>query len=180
MKTFVFEDAAVAYEVVGEGAPLVLITGLGGQGRFWHGQRAWLAERFQVITFDHPGIGASAAPAQPPTVAGLAQLVVQLLDALGAERASIVGHSMGGAVAQVLRLDHQTRVERLVLSATWAAADDYVRRAFAFRRGLLDTADRRSYARAQILMGYPPAWLAEHSDELDALESALCAPSWPS
>jgi 3-oxoadipate enol-lactonase len=109
---------AVAYDVRGRGAPLVLIQGL-GVGRWgWEPVVDRLARRFQVITVDNRGIGASDAPPGPYSVRAMAEDVVAVLDDAGVGSASVVGTSLGGMVAQELALAHPDRVDRLVLVAT--------------------------------------------------------------
>ncbi|MCB0119135.1 MAG: alpha/beta fold hydrolase [Anaerolineales bacterium] len=106
------------YESHGEGKPLVLISGLGYPHWQWHKMVPVLAEHFQVITFDNRGVGQSDKPAGPYTAQMLAQDTVGLLDALGIEKAIIVGHSMGGFIAQAMALDFPQRVEKLILCST--------------------------------------------------------------
>lgn len=106
------------YELHGRGEPLVLIPGLGYDGWMWHLMIPGLAERYQVIRIDNRGVGQSDKPAGPYTAAMLAADVVGLLDALGLPKAHIMGHSMGGFIAQALAIDYPERVDRLVLSAT--------------------------------------------------------------
>lgn len=106
------------YEIHGEGKPLVLISGLGYSNWQWHKMVPLLAEYFQVITFDNRGVGQSDKPAGPYTAQMLAQDTVGLLDALNIEKAVIVGHSMGGFIAQAIALDFPQRVEKLILCST--------------------------------------------------------------
>jgi len=106
------------YEIHGEGKPLVLISGLGYSSWQWHKMVPLLAEKFQVITFDNRGVGQSDKPAGPYTAGMLAQDTVGLLDALKIEKAVIVGHSMGGFIAQAIALDFPQRVEKLILCST--------------------------------------------------------------
>jgi pimeloyl-ACP methyl ester carboxylesterase len=106
------------YEIHGEGKPLVLISGLGYSSWQWHEMVPLLAEKFQVITFDNRGVGQSDKPAGPYTAGMLAQDTVGLLDALKIEKAVIVGHSMGGFIAQAIALDFPQRVEKLILCST--------------------------------------------------------------
>jgi pimeloyl-ACP methyl ester carboxylesterase len=106
------------YEIHGEGEPLVLISGLGYSSWQWHKMVPLLAEKFKVITFDNRGVGQSDKPAGPYTAGMLAQDTVGLLDALGIEKAVIVGHSMGGFIAQAIALDFPQRVEKLILCST--------------------------------------------------------------
>ncbi len=106
------------YEIHGAGKPLVLISGLGYPSWQWHKMGPLLAEKFQVITFDNRGVGQSDKPAGPYTAQMLAADTAGLLDALGIEKATIVGHSMGGFVAQAMALDFPQRVEKLILCST--------------------------------------------------------------
>jgi len=109
---------ALAYDVRGRGSPLVLIQGV-GVGRWgWEPVADRLARRFQVITIDNRGIGASDAPPGHYSTRMLADDVLAVLDHAGIQRASVVGTSLGGMIAQELALAHPERVERLVLVAT--------------------------------------------------------------
>lgn len=106
------------YELHGRGEPLVLIPGLGYDGWMWHRMIPGLAARYQVIRIDNRGVGQSDIPAGPYTAQMLAADIVGLLDALGLPKAHIMGHSMGGFIAQALVLDYPDRVDKLILSAT--------------------------------------------------------------
>ena len=109
---------ALAYDVRGQGPPLVLIQGL-GVGRWgWEPVADRLARRFQVITIDNRGIGASDSPPGPYSARVMAEDVLAVLDSAGVASASVVGTSLGGMVAQELALAHPGRVDRLVLVAT--------------------------------------------------------------
>lgn len=106
------------YEIHGHGEPLVLIAGLGYDGWMWHRMIPGLAEHFEVISFDNRGVGQSDKPPGPYSAGMLAADVIGLLDACGLPQAHIMGHSMGGFVAQAVAIDHPDRVDKLVLSAT--------------------------------------------------------------
>ena len=109
---------ALAYDVRGRGSPLVLIQGV-GVGRWgWEPVADRLARRFQVITIDNRGIGASDAPPGHYSARMMADDVLAVLDDAGIQQASVVGTSLGGMIAQELALAHPERVERLVLVAT--------------------------------------------------------------
>ena len=109
---------ALAYDVRGRGSPLVLIQGV-GVGRWgWEPVADRLARRFQVITIDNRGIGASDAPPGHYSTRMMADDVLAVLDDAGIQQASLVGTSLGGMIAQELALAHPERVDRLVLVAT--------------------------------------------------------------
>lgn len=108
----------IYYERHGEGQPLVLIAGLSYTHWMWHKMVPGLAEHFQVIVFDNRGVGQSDKPEGPYNAQMLAADTAGLLEALEIEEAVILGHSMGGFVAQALVLERPETVSKLILSAT--------------------------------------------------------------
>jgi 3-oxoadipate enol-lactonase len=109
---------ALAYDVRGRGSPLILIQGL-GIGRWgWEPVADRLARRFQVITIDNRGIGASDTPPGHYSTRMMADDVLAVLDHAGIQQASLIGTSLGGMIAQELALAHPERVDKLVLVAT--------------------------------------------------------------
>jgi 3-oxoadipate enol-lactonase len=111
-------DVELAYELLGEGPPLLLIQGLGYGGRGWGPMLDLLADDFTVVAFDNRGFGASDAPPGPYTARELAHDARAVLDAAALDRAHVVGASLGGMVAQELALGDPDRVDRLVLACT--------------------------------------------------------------
>jgi poly(3-hydroxyoctanoate) depolymerase len=101
----------------GAGRPLLLITGIGANLDMWDPFAQLVRDR-ELIAFDPPGAGLSQRPRYPPRMHGLAQIVQELLDALGLERVDVLGYSFGGALAQELAYRAPNRVRRLVLCAT--------------------------------------------------------------
>jgi len=140
--TTVSTGITLEYEVHGEGDPLLLVMGLGGQLVAWPSSFiAGLVDRgFKVITFDNRDIGLSSKiDAAPPTklqsamfsisrrfaksaylLSDMAKDAVGLLDALNIERAHVVGMSMGGMIAQTMAIEHPSRVRSLtsIMSTT--------------------------------------------------------------
>ncbi|MGK2850601.1 MAG: alpha/beta fold hydrolase [Candidatus Limnocylindrales bacterium] len=119
MPIVLVNDTAIAYELTGSGDPLVLIAGTGYPGATWTPDLVdRLSARHTVLTFDHRGTGASPSTPGPYSTRGFAADAVGLMDALDLPAAHLVGHSMGGRVAQWIGLDHPDRVRTLVLAAT--------------------------------------------------------------
>lgn len=131
----------LAYETFGEGEPIVLIMGIGGQMVLWdeHFCRALAARGFKVIRFDNRDVGESSRldhlgvehprdvlikrllgrPIRPPyTLDDMADDTAGLIEHLGYSSAHVVGMSLGGMVAQCLALKHPDRVRSLTLIMT--------------------------------------------------------------
>jgi 3-oxoadipate enol-lactonase len=111
-------DVKIAHEVTGTGPPLLLIQGLGYARWGWDPIVGPLAASYQVITFDNRGIGDSDVPPGPYDTTTMAADAVAVLDAVGVERAHVMGASLGGMIAQLVALEHPARVDRLVLACT--------------------------------------------------------------
>ena len=108
------------YEVVGRsGAPAVLlIQGLGADKHGWDMQRIPLALHYRVIALDNRGAGRSDKPFGTYSIDQMTDDAIAVLDAVGVQRAHIVGASMGGAISQVLALRYPDRVASLTLACT--------------------------------------------------------------
>lgn len=111
-----------AYRMCGSGPVLVLLHGIGDSSASWVPLMRPLAENYTVIAPDLLGHGESAKPRADYSVAAYANGVRDLLDVLGFDRATVVGHSLGGGVAAQVTYQHPTRVERLVLVASGGVA----------------------------------------------------------
>lgn len=105
----------VVYRVTGSGPPVVLIHGMVNSSRHWRDVAERLADRYTVIVPDLIGHGDSATPRGDYSLGAHATVIRDLLSALGIERATIVGHSLGGGVAMVFFWQFPERVERLAL-----------------------------------------------------------------
>jgi len=108
------------YERAGEGPLLLAIMGMSGTQLHW-GEPflAPLRERFEVVVYDHRGVGASSHLDGPITIAEMAEDAAALLRVLGIERAHVLGISMGGMIAQELVLANPQLVETLTLGCTY-------------------------------------------------------------
>ncbi len=116
------------YEEHGSGDPLLLIMGLATDSTAWLFQVPDFSRRYRTIVFDNRGVGRSAKPAGPYSIHQMADDAAGLLDALGIERAHVVGVSMGGMIAQELALRHPEKVRSLVLGCTFPEPDAEIER----------------------------------------------------
>ena len=103
------------YVVEGRGPAVIFIHGLGGFAESWRHNIGPLAGRATVFALDLPGFGDSAKPRARYRLADFASALRGFMDALGLAQASLVGHSLGGAVGITYALTHPSRVERLAL-----------------------------------------------------------------
>jgi pimeloyl-ACP methyl ester carboxylesterase len=114
-----------------QGSAVILIHGFGASLQTWDAWADALARSHRVICFDLPGSGLSLPdPAADYTDARSIQLLLALMDQLGLQRASLVGHSIGGRIAWTFAALHPERVERLVL----VAPDGFASPGFAYGR----------------------------------------------
>ena len=103
------------YRRAGDGPPVVLIHGMINSSRHWEGVAMRLADRYTVIAPDLLGHGDSATPRGDYSLGAHAAFIRDLLSVIGIDRASIVGHSLGGGVAMQFFYQFPQRTERLVL-----------------------------------------------------------------
>jgi pimeloyl-ACP methyl ester carboxylesterase len=98
--------------------PVLMLHGFGSSLHAWEAWAQGLAAQHRVIRLDLPGSGLSPPdPAEDYSDARALELLVALLDRLGVERVSLVGHSMGGRIAWTFAAQHPQRIHRLVLVA---------------------------------------------------------------
>ncbi len=151
-------DIRLYYDCHGEGGALLLLSGTGETGDNWRiFQVPAFSRAHQVITFDYRGVGKSDKPDVPYSTRQFAADAVGLLDALGVERAHVMGHSMGGRVAQWMALDYPERVRSLILSSSGSgqyAPDVDVVRGVPLKQ-----------AAEMIARGYEAWWQAHFADE---------------
>jgi pimeloyl-ACP methyl ester carboxylesterase len=107
-----------AFRMAGRGDPVVLVHGIGDSSKTWFPVIPGLAQSRRVIAPDLLGHGASDKPRHDYSVGGYANGLRDLLSVLGIDRATVVGHSLGGAVAMQFAYQYPERCERLVLVAT--------------------------------------------------------------
>jgi len=121
------DGVKIYWEELGQGAPLLLIMGLGWASYLWHRTRPVVAQRYRTITLDNRGVGRSDVPEGPYPIAVMASDAAAVLDAAGVESAHIFGISMGGMIAQEFALQYPGRVRSLILGCTTPGGPDSVR-----------------------------------------------------
>lgn len=109
--------AALAYQVVGTGPPLLLIHGLAGSGRWWAKNVDALSKQFRVYVIDLIGFGSSRIRSYGNrfVLNEAADILLAFMDRQAIDRASLMGHSMGGHIAATLTARAPKRVDHLIL-----------------------------------------------------------------
>src|SRR6266550_137128 len=105
----------VIYRIAGSGPPVVLVHGMVNSSRHWEQVALRLAEDYTVVAPDLIGHGDSATPRGDYSLGAHAASIRDLLAAIGIDRATLVGHSLGGGVAMQFFYQFPQRTERLVL-----------------------------------------------------------------
>ena len=140
----------IAFERRGTGPPLLLLTGLGGVGRAWGSHIQRFADMAGLVR--HSGLGP----------------------------AHVVGSSTGGAIAQVMALDHPDTVASLTLVSSWAGPDPYFSNQFAMRRSVLLDQGVLAYTRCSSLFLFAPSFAAANPHAVEAwIERASAHPGDP-
>jgi aminoacrylate hydrolase len=163
-------DAEINYEMRGEGEPLLLVAGLGGALGYWTPNISEFARHYKVILHDHRGTGQSSHSQIDYSVEQMTSDLIKLMDKLGIENAHIVGHSTGGAMAQVMAIDHPERLKSAVIYASWTKSDAFMRRVMEIRRTLLEDSGPAAYVKATPVFLYPDWWINENERVLSDRE----------
>src|SRR5437868_3351254 len=116
MKTIRTRTGNVAYEIFGNGLPLILLHANPGDHRDYEAVIPALAQDYQVIAVDWPGYGESPAPQPPKSASAMlfADVLEDVISGLGLERVALIGNSVGGFAAARFASTHPEKVEALV------------------------------------------------------------------
>jgi pimeloyl-ACP methyl ester carboxylesterase len=124
MPTLKTPGATLHYTRSGTGPPVLLIQGVGVVGNGWAPQVEALSRRFTLVSFDNRGIGGSINHDARLTIEDMAADALAIMDSLGFERFHVVGHSMGGIIAQEVALRAPARVASLSFLCTFVKGSD--------------------------------------------------------
>jgi 3-oxoadipate enol-lactonase len=171
--TLQLDELVIAYEMVGEGIPLVFIHQAATDQRIWYHQQAYFRSRYRVISIDVLGHGRVAWPPQELSIQQAARRTQQLLEQLGTGPAFVVGVSMGAAVAMQIALDAPALVRGLGLVSPWnfASGDlhSLINRLFRLAEA------RDMVAHTELFLRYvsPAASGVDHSPEMGRLRALI-------
>jgi 3-oxoadipate enol-lactonase len=149
-------SVGITHEERGQGPALLFLHGIGGDAACWRPQLEAFSDCYRALAWNMPGYGGSASLPEM-TFPALAEALLRLLDRLDIARVHLVGHSMGGMVAQEFAATRPDRLRSLVLVATSAAfgrADgDWQREFLASRFGPLDQGRSMADLASEIVAG---------------------------
>src|SRR5262245_25975925 len=120
-------DARIGYEVTGRGPSVLFIQGVGVAGRGWLPQVQEFARTHTCVTFDNRGLGGSTGDVSRLSVHALADDVIALIRDLDLGPVHLVGHSLGGVIAQCVALRRPELVKSLALLCTFVGGRDLER-----------------------------------------------------
>lgn len=152
------DGASIAVTIQGKGPALLCISGLGGTAGFWNPCLPALSATHRVICLDQRGIAHSTRGTAACTIDQLAQDCLDVLDVCEVQSAQVMGHSTGGCIGQAMALSHPARVQKLILSGTWAGPNRYMQELFKLRLSLLEN-NPVEYASSAVFLSFESVWL---------------------
>ena len=167
-------DADIAYEMAGDGDPLLMIMGFLSDSRMWVLQTPAFAPHFKVITFDNRGVGMSSVPPGPYSMEQMAADAIAVMDDAGIERAHVLGISMGGAIAQHVALKAPERIRSLVLAATWCHPNLWLDRLGNIGQQVASLG-HQAFGQSVLLWLFTPRLVIHQPDVVNTIEQMMLA-----
>lgn len=159
MSSFAHRGLTFWYTEAGSGEPLVLVPGVTGDERLWRRVLPLLSAKRRVITFDNRDAGRSsvceAGAYGPGEMAGD---VLALLDHLQLARAHVLGHSLGGQIAQELAISAPDRVNGLLLANTWSRGDGELDALLTVREAFSRELSEEAFVTQSIYFNFGPSF----------------------
>ena len=173
MPTLSANGAEIYYEVHGQGQPLVFFSETACDGQIWKlNQVAEFAKDHRVILHDYRGTGRSSKPSLDYTTRMFCDDAAAILDHLGVEDAVIVGHSMGGRVAQWIALEHSRRVSKLILASTGASFPGTPGLPLLMCKEMIEWGYDKYVREHTLQVGFTDEFVRDHADRLEAFFKA--------
>ena len=156
-------DINIAYRVLGQGDPIVLIMGYGSTMDLWDPRFLDnLTSQYRVLIFDNRGMGNTTAPPGNFSIGQFADDTAGLMAALGIEKAHVMGWSMGSFVAQELAIRYPEKVDRIILYASDCGGNEAVMPSSQVLNDLSNTSGSpEEIGMRQFNLLFPKEWLAK-------------------
>jgi 3-oxoadipate enol-lactonase len=164
----------LAYQLRGDGTPLVMIHGAQGDQTAFDLLAAEFSDRYRVLTFDQRGSGLSDKPDMPYSIAMLADDTAALIDHLRLTPAHVFGISMGGTIAQELTLRHPAKVRSLILGCTTPGGSKSIRLGGPALTNAYSTQSMTAEERGKALAeaAFTRGYLARHPEIIESMVAA--------
>lgn len=170
MPTAAVGNYEIFYVEAGTGFPLVLIHGLAGDHKAWEAQMPTWAKNHRVLAFDNRGAGQSTQTDEMITTEDMAKDTLALMDAVGINKAHILGRSMGGAIAQHMALLAPERVHTLIMCASFARIDPVGNRVLTNMREVLEWRNHwGDHARHSVQNFVSPKFYNENAETIERI-----------
>jgi aminoacrylate hydrolase len=155
--------------------PVMLLTGLGGVGTAWGPQIELFGAEGRIIVPDHRGTGRSTHTLTGLDLPQLAEDMAGLVKALHLGPVHVVGSSTGGAIGQLMALDHADTVASLSLVASWGRVDNYFETWFGLRSRVLEHLSFDEHIALTQLLLHSPAYWTKNQDAFAAQRKMMAA-----
>ncbi len=162
------KDVELYYEVYGRGQPFVFLNATASDCEVWKvHQVPEFSKDHRVILFDYRGTGRSGKPSIKYSTRMFADDMASLMDHLEAAQAIVLGHSMGGRVAQLLALDHPEKVQKLILASTGASFPETKGLPFNVCKGMIELGYEKYLREHWIKVGFTEEFAREHPERIE-------------
>ena len=157
----------INYNVYGDGAPLLLLAGLGESGSYWDKHVNVYKEHFMCIVPDNRGSGESDKPEGEYTTEQMAYDAISVLNDLGIEKYSISGVGMGAAIAQQVMIKHNRKPNCCILTLTFARCNDDTLSKYNELKTACGSLPHDEFLKEFYSYLYKPQYLEENPNSLD-------------
>ena len=169
MPTVKVKDAEIYYEAYGQGQPFIFFSETACGGEIWKlFQVPEFSKDHMVIVHDYRGTGRSSKPSIDYSTRMFCDDAVAVLDAVKVKDAVVLGHSMGGRVAQLLALEHPERVRKLLLASTGASFPGPAGPPLTMCKEMTEWGYEKYVREHTIQVGFTPEFVRNHPDRLEA------------
>ncbi|MBT3351049.1 MAG: alpha/beta fold hydrolase [Nitrospinaceae bacterium] len=166
----------IDYEILNadsSATPVFFISGLGGGRESWPLQAEPFSKERPVVLHDHRGTGKSAKPPGVYSVPNMAGDVVAIMDDAGIPKAHLVGSSTGGAIIQIMCIDHPEKVQSAAITSSWPKSDAFFIRQFTMRKKILLELGWDDYTRISALSLHSPKFFTDNFSRIEDKENLM-------
>lgn len=162
------KDVELYYETHGQGPPMVFLSETACDSEIW---KLYPVPEFssdhRVILHDYRGTGRSSKPSIKYSTRMFCEDLVALMDHLNVDQAVVIGHSMGGRVAQLLALDHPQKVKKLILASTGASYPETKGLPLQICKDMIEWGYEKYVRDHSILAGFTEEFVKQHPERVE-------------